>query len=445
MSAEPRPPANDHRSPRFGSSRIVGKPMPRSVGRDGWLSPAALLGFGVFAAFFLLSLTKLGSFTQDESEYHFPTLLNFAQNGWAAMLNDRYAAANTPLPYLIVALFAKVAGSSLLLARLVTAVVSFVAFLLAKTLLDRRGASPFAVAALLFFPYFFVHSFVFYAVNFGVLFLLAGLLVLQRSPLGMGGNLLAGAFFSAAVLCQQFYLVVPLAVLLHRLMERLTSPAPLQLGSITGEIGSGALLLLPLVVPFALFAAWGGITHVNFRVHSVMFSPTNITAILFVIGFYFFPYLLQVRREIPVGQWLVAFVASVVAVTWFRPGYSDIQGPGLFTGLVLHLVEIVRSYQPLAAAGLLTMLVMSGLLAVWTLARSLRDSWERLLLVIASVLTTPYWMSSQMGERHLLGMMVVLLILVLPKFDEVPARWYSALVGAMGVSYFCYWIFIKFG
>jgi hypothetical protein len=438
MSADPQPQAK-------AQQPTEGSPFSRKSTRlGGALSPAALLGLGVFAAFFLLSLTKIGSFSQDESEYHFPTMLNFYQNGWAAMFNDRYAAANTPLPYLIVALLAKAAGPSLLLARLVTAIVSFGAFLLAKTLLDRRGASPIAVAALLFFPYFFVHSFVFYAVNFGLFFLLAGLLVLQRSQLVRGGNLLAGTLLSAAVLCQQFYLVVPLAVLLHRLLERLRIPAPQRSGSITGELVSCALLLAPLVVPTALFAAWGGITHVNFRVHSVMFSPTNITAILFVIGFYFLPYLLQVRREIPWGHWLIAFVASLAVVTWFRPGYSDVQGAGLFTGVVLHLVEIVRTRQPLAAAALLTMLVVSGLLTVWTLARSLRDSWERLLFVIASVLTVPYWMSSQMGERHLLGMMVVLLILVLPRFDDVPARWYSALVGLMGVSYFCYWIFIKF-
>ena len=444
MSAEPQSRAKAPQSAPPQGSSIAGEPPEHSEqGARLWSRPA-ILGLGVFAAFFLLSLTKIGSFTQDESEYHFPTLLNFYQNGWAAMLNDRYAAANTPLPYLIVALLAKVTGPSLLLARLVTVMASFASFLLAKTLLDRRGASSLAVAALVFFPYYFASSFVFYAVNFGVLFLLAGLLVLQRAQLGMAGNLLAGTFFSAAVLCQQFYLVVPAAVLLHRLLERLKTPTPHRAVSITSELTSCALLLVPLLAPFALFAAWGGITHVNFRVHSVMFSPTNITGILFVVGFYFFPYVLQVRREISWGHWLVVLVASIAMVTWFRPGYSDVQGHGLFTGLVLHLVEIVRKHQPLAATALLTTLVMSGMLSLWTLGRSLRDAWEHLLFVVALVLTIPYWMNSQMGERHLLGLMVVLFILVLPRFEEVPSRWYSGLVGMLGVSYFCYWIFIKF-
>jgi hypothetical protein len=444
VSAEPDRPANARQSASPEGPFASGNALEHRR-KGAWLwSRSTLLGLGVFVAFFLLSLTKIGSFTQDESEYHFPTLLNFYQNGWAAMLNDRYAAANTPLPYLLIALLAKVMGPSLLLARLVTALVSFASFLLAKALLERRRASPFAVAALLFFPYFFVNSFVFYAVNFGVLFLLAGLLVLQKARPGGAGFFLAGTFFSAAVMCQQFYLVVPVAVAMHRMLEQLRSPALRRAGWIADEFIASVLLLAPLLAPFALFAAWGGITHVNFRVHSVMFSPTNITGILFVVGFYFFPYVLQVRREIPWAQWLVVLAASIAMVVLFRPTYSDVQGPGLFTGLVLHLVDIVQKRQPIAAWLLLTLLVMAGMLAVWALGRSLRDSWERLLFVIAAVLTIPYWMNSQMGERHLLGLMVVLLLLVLPRFDELPARIYSGSIGLLGVSYFFYWIFIKF-
>ena len=412
---------------------------------ESWWAGPAVAGLIVFAVFFLISLMKIGSFTQDESEYHYPNLLNFYENGWAAIFNERYAAANTPLPYLLVAILAKVFGPSLFFARLTTLIVSYLTFLVAKRLLTRSGASPFSVFAVVLFPYFFVNSFVFYAVNFGVFFLLAALLVLQRAPFARSANLLAGSLLAAAVLCQQFYLVVPAAVLLHRWWEFQRPPAGQPRLRFADLVASSALLCLPLVVPMALFVAWGGLTHVNFRVHMVKFSPTNITGILFVIGFYFLPCLVQWRDRIRATHALTALAVALALVGWFRPAYSDIQGEGIFTGLVLHLVNIVQTRQAAAAFVLLVALVTSGLLTIWLIHQSLRGSFERMLFVIAMVLTVPYWMNTQIGERHLLGLMVLLFLLVLPKLRPAQAVVYNVYVGGLGIAYFFSWMFVKFG
>ena len=138
------------------------------------------LAFVLFALFFLLSLTKVGSFTLDETLFHYPNMINFYQNGLAATFNSQYSAANTPLPYIIVASLAKLVSPSLVLARIVTGVLSFFTLLLAMRLLNRQGTNPYSIFVLLFYPYFFVNSFVFYAVNYGLFFALLGLLALDN-------------------------------------------------------------------------------------------------------------------------------------------------------------------------------------------------------------------------------------------------------------------------
>ena len=135
----------------FGFAPVLWAPGERTVRR------AALL---IFAFFFLLSLTRIGNFTLDEKIFHYPNVLNFYEHGWGAMFNPQYSAANTPLPYLLVAGLAHVFGPSLLLARAITAGLSFFTLLIAMRLLKKSGAEPVSAFVLLFYPYFFVNSFV---------------------------------------------------------------------------------------------------------------------------------------------------------------------------------------------------------------------------------------------------------------------------------------------
>src|SRR5579872_5270499 len=204
-------------------TRNIWNPATGNINRRGvqWLA------FILFVFFFLLSLTKVGSFTLDETLFHYPNVINFYQNGIGATFDSKYSAANTPLPYIIVAGLAKLISPSLVLARIVTGIFSFFTLLLAMHLLNRQGAYPYSVFVLLFYPYFFLNSFVFYPVNYGLFFALLGLLALDRERKkngygkegkGYWRDLLAGVCLSLAVLCQQFYLVVPAAVCFARII-----------------------------------------------------------------------------------------------------------------------------------------------------------------------------------------------------------------------------------
>ena len=310
----------------FGFAPALWTPGDRTVRR------AALL---IFVFFFLLSLTRIDHFALDEKIYHYANVLNFYEHGWRAMFNPQYSAANTPLPYLLVAGLAHVFGPSLLPARVVTAGLSFFTLLIAMRLLKKSGADPLSAFVLLFYPYFFVNSFVFYAVNFGLFFALLALLILgdrygRPDPLRYFG---AGIALSLAVLCQQFYLVMPVALVATRMIggiARRRSPFSAGggrrtgggrmagEGQTTGEgwmaaelrmAGCHALLLAPLVLPALLFLQWKGLTHPNFRVFSLAFGASTVTALFFVTGFGFLPYLLQEAGKQKVWQWLLALAA----------------------------------------------------------------------------------------------------------------------------------------
>jgi hypothetical protein len=410
------------------------------------------LAFVLFALFFLLSLTKVGSFTLDETLFHYPNMINFYQNGLAATFNSQYSAANTPLPYIIVASLAKLVSPSLVLARIVTGVLSFFTLLLAMRLLNRQGANPYSVFVLLFYPYFFVNSFVFYAVNYGLFFALLGLLALDNEQTqtldnvhtekGYGRDFLAGICLSLAVLCQQFYLVVPVAIALSRTLLTLRR-APL-LPALTRTTIANIILMLPLSAPVFIFIRWHGLTHPNFHVHTLAFVPSTVTAILFVTGFCFIPYLVQSYNSITGRNKFLALVAAILLVTLFRPVFSNFQGPGLFTGITYHLMMISGKIGPWLTTLEMAGLTFCGILVLFALFRSLASAWDYTLFVICLFLAATYTVNTEIGERHLLALIIFLFLLILPRIQTPVARWYPWAMALLGVGYFFYWTFFKY-
>ena len=461
----------------FGFAPALWAPGERTVRR------AALL---IFAFFFLLSLTRIGDFTLDEKIFHYPNVLNFYEHGWEAMFNPQYSAANTPLPYLLVAGLAHVFGPSLLLARVVTVCLSFLTLLIAMRLLKKSGAAPVSAFVLLFYPYFFVNSFVFYAVNFGLFFALLALLILgdrygRPDPLRYFG---AGIALSLAVLCQQFYLVMPVALVATRMIggiARRKSPAfagggrrtgggrMAGEGQTTGEgwmaaelrmAGCHALLLAPLVLPALLFLQWKGLTHPNFRIFSLAFSASTVTALFFVTGFGFLPYLLQEAGKQKVWQWLLALAAAVLLVIYARPVFGDTQGPGLFPGITYHLLVLPGPHYAWVTYAGMTLLTACGILVLFTLAGSLSRqvfagssvagsslpaAWDIALFSVCLLLALAYSWNTQIAERHLLAMMVFLFLLILPRMRAPAIGWYILGMALLGIGYFVYWTFFKYG
>jgi hypothetical protein len=400
----------------------------------------------VFVLFFLLSLTRVGNFTLDETLFHYPNVINFYNNGWSATFNDHYSAANTPLPYIIVAAIERMTGQGLAVARIVTGIVSFFSFLAAMKLLASYGAGKYSAFVLLFYPYFFVNSFIFYAVNYGLFFALLALLVLDEKKIRQAWlrDLLAGTCFSLAVLCQQFYLVIPAAIVFCRAIMDWKLQTKQVLPSLKRALFPGSLLLLPLVFPFLIFFKWKGLTHPNFHVHALAFFPSTIVAFSFVTGFYFFPYLVQVRRQLNPVKIIAALLLATLSVLLFKPVFSDFQGPGLFTGITYHLMVIAGKPAPVITTLLMILLTGSGILVFIELFNSLKAKHEFELFTACVFLLIAYASNTQIGERHLLALIIFLLLLILPRIRSSTALYYPSFMAVLGIGYFVYWTFFKY-
>ncbi len=401
-----------------------------------------LAALGILLVFLSVSLWHAGAYAMDETDFHYPNVLNFYQHGWEAIFNHAYSAANTPLPYLIVAGLAKLVGPSLVLARVVTAVFSFLAFAATLTVLARLKIPPVYGFVPFFYPYFFLHAFIFYVINYGLFFGLLGLVFLSKPGNSRGQELLAGTCFSLAILCQQFYLMFLAAALLMRawtFWQQRSQP-----GSFGPFLVSCVALGLPALLPLFIFFRWGGLVHPNFKVHQLAFLPSNITALLMVTGFYFAPVAFTKIKAADSWKWVLAIFSAVMLTLYFTPVYSNFDGAGKFNGLVYHLLYFITGGHRLVLDVLLVILVASGLVVFANLAFARKNGFEWLLFCCAVLLAASYSMSAMLGERHLLAMVYILFLLALARFRPSIANVYLPVMAVLGIAYYYYFLFLKF-
>jgi hypothetical protein len=413
------------------------------------ISSASLLVFsgGIFIVFFVLSLRKAGVIADsDEALFHFPNVMNFYENGWAALFNEKYSAANTPLPYILVAAAGKCFGTGLWLARIMTALFSFGAFYFALRIIELSEKPAYYALVIFFYPYFFNNSFVFYVINYGLFFTLWAFYLLKKraSQPSYATDLLTGILLTLAVLCQQFYLIIPFAIILYRFTHELKNGSLSTKTSGRRFLVSSSLLCLPMVLPVALFLQWGGLTHPNFHAHSLSFYPSTLVAILFVTGFYLFLYAWQQYKQFRVLHYAVAAIVAGVGVWWFRPVFSDLQGPGLFTGIAFRVITLTGKLAAFLPAIAMFMLCFTGILVVIALWRRSLSHWEKMTGIALFLLALGYASNTQIGERHLLGWMILLFLLILPGFKKPFITGQIGWMALVGIGYFFYWNFFKF-
>jgi hypothetical protein len=433
------------------AGRVIGLYLINMEKSNKWhsISPEQLWLYAVlvFIVFFGLSLSKAGVIADsDEALFHFPNVENFYRHGLAAMFNDKYSAANTPLPYILVAFIAKFFGPGLLLARIVTAVFSLAAFYLSIRILKLLGAPVYYALGILFYPYFFNNSFVFYVINFGLFFFLWAFYLLKKREASAGyfSDFLIGFLLSMAILCQQFYLIVPGAIIIHKLVRLIGNKQEWNFTAVRRFMLSSFLLTVPLALPAALFMKWGGLTHPNFNVHSLSFYPSTLVAILFVTGFYFFLFALQSYKQFRIADYAIAAFFSIVGVVRFAPVFSNEQGPGLFTGIAFHVITLsgkAAGFLPLMAMGVLC---FTGVLVCIAIVRRCVSPWEKMTAYAGALLAIGYAVNTQIGERHLLGLLVLMMLLILPGYKKPLITGQLFWMILVGVAYFFYWNFFKF-
>lgn len=396
----------------------------------------------IFLLFLIISITRIGSYALDEDHYHYPNVLNFYKNGLNAIFNKDYSAANTPFPYIIVFLFSKLFSPSVALARIITAFVSLMTVFIIMKLLSIQKTEKYLSLVILFYPYFFVNSFVFYTVNYGLLFSLLSILYLYniQEKFSYISYFLMGLFMSLAICSQQFYLMIPLAMIIFTIYSNIF----IRRLEIKKIIISFILFLIPLILPLLIFIGWGGLTHPNFRIHTISFYPSTIVGIFFVTGFYFFPLLLQNYNIIKIKEILFSILLSFILIIFFKPIFSHHQGAGIFTGLTHHFIYIISKFSNTLSILLMLLLSSMGVLILIKLYKMLHSPIEYFLYFTLIILIFVFTFNTIIGEKHLLPFITFLFLLVLPKTQKKYYRIYLIFLPLLGLIYFIYWYFIKF-
>lgn len=375
-----------------------------------FLLPAIWVVTGIFFIFH-------GGPLQDEKFFHYPTALLFHENPiWSAINSSQYGPANTPLPYIIIKYLSVGFVPGIHFCRFISFVFSvFSLFFLYKIirLSDISENNLFPLFLILFFPYFLKSSLTFYMASFGLFFGFLSVylfLVLKNNPVRC---FFSGLAASLAILCQQFYIAIPLAFIADSILDFIKKKEykPLFVSFIS---------LTPLILPLAVFISWGGLTHPKYQLASPVFSiktdifktlpVRNLTSVLTIIGFYFIPFSFFKIREIKL-KWLLPIILLCLLLSVFNiPEYSSHQGFNKITGLVHHLLQLSESIFTYAVIPLRFILVFSGMIClyfVFSLKKSKIGSFLKwLLLFFLFIFLGDHFLS----ERHLLAMMVLLFV-----------------------------------
>gem|GEM_PF-2259661 len=399
-----------------------------------------LLYIVLYLAFCSLSFIQ-NTAKGDEKEFHIPTAININENLFATIFGEGYLSANTPLPYIIVDSAGQLFGINLIVVRTSTAIISFISLIMFSVLIGANSKKPVYYASLpfLFYPYFLMCSFVFYTPVYGLLFALLAFWFLLNIE-NRVSQFLFGLSSSFAILSQQFYIVIPAAVIMWRVWllvkdRRKTS-------SIKKQIISILLISIPLLLPLWLFVKWKGLLHPMSQCHNISFHIENLTAVFTVLGLVFIPFVISLKKIDKKTIFIFAPVSLILGI-FFAPQWGDSQGPGIFPGITFHILHIIENFSPIFSTALNVILVFFGLLLIYSMFDYVENDWEKQLFFIGILLIGVYSFNTILGEKHLLGLVTVLFLLIIPRLKQFTLKAYILGMSVIGTLYFSYWLYLK--
>lgn len=366
-----------------------------------------------------ITLSSIYGPLSDEKNFHLPTVVVFQDKTVSNAINDpAYGPANTPLPYIITAFLLNGHQPEITILRLLSLFLSVLTLVLIYLLLKvLNPQQPLWLPLLLILlqPYFYKSTFTFYMAVYGLLFALAALVALLYMKDTFMAYLVSGIAVAFAILCQQFYLVLP-AVFLIIIVLRKNDKRTLH------KVINVLIFLLPLVLPLLLFYSWGGITHPRYQPYAVSgpglqaflnnIPPANFTAILAICGFYLFPLTIMRVHQLKLSWIATAAVASLLLAVFNSPEYSSSQGFNQVTGLVYRLLNTLYITSPFVKTVAESVLVFSGLTSVYSILALENNSARVIIKLTAAGLFIVLMLNSLLSERHLVSLVVFLLLMV---------------------------------
>lgn len=388
-----------------------------------------IFAFLAFSIFVYISLTHK-SLKIDEKNHHLPTLEYIYENGLCAgILGQGYQSANTPLPYIITLLPSQILqiDHNFQYARFINIIISILFFLLLYHYMDCHIECILPLSLIFFYPYLLKTTFVYYQAIFGLLFLILYLIFIRKDSLFSW--FLSGLFLSAAILSQQFYLIlIPTSLFLFFKRIPIVDFSTVQAIKLI-------IHFIPLTSPILLFIFWGGLTHPNYDHHAIAFSPTNITSIITILGFTFLPIFVFKLSDIVNNKRIFYFLAVAFLLSIFlTPTWANGAGPGKISGLTFHGLEIISNYSLTTKYLLQVILIISGLEILFQLFKLNNKT----LLVMAIFFLIGFSFNVVLSERHLLPLIILVFLSLLQKQSNKLLSFWLPYQATLGCIYFYY-------
>lgn len=402
--------------------------------------------YSILPIYILFSCVSLLTLYPKYDEYyaHIPNLQSiYNGNVIDEILSDDYLAANTPLPYLLIALPAKLLNSEpgLLTARLVNIFTSLFTILLIVFLLKKNKNNNllYFVSIIFFYPYFLKPSFTYYMAIYGLFFFILFLIFVKRKNYYNSAQ--AGLFNTLAVLSQQFYLVVPGWYILTRARDYKNN------GNIKSNLIMIIVFCVTLIIPLLLFANWGGLVPEIFAQHKVttsLISLSNLTAMTVIFGGLFLFFALDNYKKIKINWLAVYLIFALLLNVFFNPQWDIIGGSGKITGYTYHALEYLNPFGFIPTLLIKIILSAIGISTLHILFISLKNNNEKIFYALILIFIIGFTFSIPLSERHILPLVILLYILILPKMRNTLLinLWLVTQI-ILGSIYYYYWIFLQ--
>ena len=356
----------------------------------------------------ILGMIKTPTFG-DEKNFHLPLIKNI---NWSMIfdLDSNYSSAYPPLPYLLLKFFYKIHPSvfTIRIINFIVFVFCSVFFYYVIKIKKEKWSFPLTLLFVLN-PYLIRASYVFYMINYGLLFALISLWFYFKVK-NRYNLILSHLFLLCAVLSMQWMLMVVVGIWLFEFDKYVRKKYRKQ------EFIKRTLYKVIFLWPvFFLFWHWKGLTHPNFHAHVLKATIPHLSASLAVVGFWFIIPVISNIKSLSwnILKWLI-FILPVVFLG--QPQHSSPQGfprgPYTITGIVSTFCKKLEIMAHIPYTISTTFFTVSGIVLLIFLFKNIKDS-DSISLYVSLGLIVSFTVSALLGASHIF-ILIPFILLALP-------------------------------
>jgi Dolichyl-phosphate-mannose-protein mannosyltransferase len=282
----------------------------------------------------------------DESFFHLAVIQHFA-NSLPFPDISNYNTASGPLPYLAWAIEGKIIGFDTWKLRLVSLIASCISVNLFYDIC-KRHTLPFPLITtlfLLFCPYFFLYSFTIYTISIAMLFGIWSLWFFLLEETTVPDLLKGGLLATLALFSRQFYLALPLGMILYEFVQKLAGRLQDLVVVVRKNLWRWLLVGLPVLLILPLFILWGGLTPAHQKEWIIgQPYPQQLNYFPMIVAVYFLPALINTKilRLLKLWKFVLPVLLFLLAIYFYFPlPYSDAMAKATASGVIVNGVDII--------------------------------------------------------------------------------------------------------